>query len=132
MDPGHKKPIVLLYVEMFPQGPNGDAFAYYCNGTLVRGKSLVFECGPHCKCSSNCRDCVTRKGIKNRFEVFRSRETAFGVRSLDLIQAGPFICVYVGIVLAREQAQVFTMNGDSLIYASRFAEKWKEWGDICV
>ncbi|KAK6138954.1 hypothetical protein DH2020_027300 [Rehmannia glutinosa] len=69
-------------------------------------------------------------GIKNRFEVFRSRETGWGVRSLDLIQVGSFICEYTGVVLTREQVQVFTMNGDSLIYPSHFGERWKEWGNL--
>ncbi|KAL3828307.1 hypothetical protein ACJIZ3_017109 [Penstemon smallii] len=109
---------------------NGGEFAYDYNGNLVRGKPLVFECGPHCRCPPSCRNRLTQKGIRNRFEVFRSRETGWGVRSLDLIQAGSFICEYAGIVLTREQAQLFTMNGDSLIYPSRFGERWKEWGDL--
>ncbi|KAL0322603.1 UNVERIFIED_CONTAM: Histone-lysine N-methyltransferase family member SUVH9 [Sesamum angustifolium] len=109
---------------------NGGEFAYDMNGILVRGKPLIFECGPHCCCPPMCRNRVTQKGVKNRFEVFRSRETGWGVRSLDLIQAGSFICEYAGVVLTCEQAQIFTMNGDSLIYPSRFAQRWKEWGDL--
>jgi len=61
---------------------------------------------------------------------FRSRETGWGVRSLNLIQAGSFICEYAGVVLTREQAQLFTMNGDSLVYPNRFADRWTEWGDL--
>lgn len=109
---------------------NGGEFAYDLNGILVRGKPLVFECGPHCSCPPTCRNRVTQKGIRNRFEVFRSRETGWGVRSMDLIQAGSFICEYAGIVLTREQAHIFTMNGDSLIYPNRFAKRWKEWGNL--
>ncbi|KAL7145081.1 hypothetical protein ABFS83_07G055300 [Erythranthe nasuta] len=109
---------------------NGGEFAYDLNGILVRGKPLVFECGPHCRCPPTCRNRVTQKGIKNRFEVFRSRETGWGVRTLDLIQAGSFICEYAGIVLTREQAELVTMNGDNLVYPSRFSENWKEWGDL--
>ncbi|XP_059632287.1 histone-lysine N-methyltransferase family member SUVH9-like [Cornus florida] len=109
---------------------NGGEFAYDNNGTLIRGKPLIFECGPHCRCPPTCRNRVSQKGVKNRFEVFRSRETGWGVRSLELIQAGAFICEYAGVVLTREQAQVFTMNGDSLIYPNRFTERWAEWGDL--
>lgn len=109
---------------------NGGEFAYDSNGNLVRGKPLIFECGPNCSCPPSCRNRVTQKGVRNRFEVFRSRETGWGVRSLDLIQAGSFICEYAGIVLTREQAQIFTMNGDRLIYPSRFAESWKQWGNL--
>ncbi|KAL7615026.1 hypothetical protein Lser_V15G06028 [Lactuca serriola] len=109
---------------------NGGEFAYDQNGLLVRGKPLIFECGPHCGCSATCRNRVSQNGIKNRFEVFRSRETGWGVRSLDLIQAGSFICEYTGVILTREQAQLFTMNGDNLVYPNRFGERWAEWGDL--
>lgn len=109
---------------------NGGEFAYDSNGLLVRGKPLIFECGPHCRCPPGCQNRVSQKGVRNRFEVFRSRETGWGVRSLDLIQAGSFICEYSGVVLTREQAQLFTMNGDSLIYPNRFSERWAEWGDL--
>ncbi|KAL3626111.1 Histone-lysine N-methyltransferase member suvh2 [Castilleja foliolosa] len=109
---------------------NGGEFAYDSHGILLKGKPLVFECGPHCRCSNNCRNRVSQKGIRHRFEVFRSRETGWGLRSLDLIQAGSFICEYSGVVLTSEQAKLFTMNGDNLIYPSRFAERWKERGDL--
>ncbi|GFZ10704.1 SU(VAR)3-9 homolog 9 [Actinidia rufa] len=109
---------------------NGDEFAYDRNGILLRGKPLIFECGTNCSCPPNCRNRVTQKGVMNRFEVFRSRETGWGVRSLDLIKAGAFICEFAGVVLTREQAQIFSMNGDSLVYPNRFAERWAEWGDL--
>ncbi|KAJ0816119.1 putative [histone H3]-lysine(4) N-trimethyltransferase chromatin remodeling SET family [Helianthus annuus] len=109
---------------------NGGDFAYDSNGLLVRGKPLIFECGPHCRCPATCQNRVSQKGLRNRFEVFRSQETGWGVRSLDLIQAGSFICEYTGVVLTREQAQLFTMNGDSLVYPNRFGERWAEWGDL--
>ncbi|KAK9072422.1 hypothetical protein SSX86_008856 [Deinandra increscens subsp. villosa] len=109
---------------------NGDGFAYDSNGLLVRGKPLIFECGPHCRCPATCQNRVSQKGVRNRFEVFRSRETGWGVRSLDLIQAGSFICEYTGVILTRQQAQLFSMNGDSLVYPNRFGERWAEWGDL--
>ncbi|CAA2984969.1 histone-lysine N-methyltransferase family member SUVH9-like [Olea europaea subsp. europaea] len=111
---------------------NGGEFAYDLNGILVRGKSLIFECGPHCQCPPTCRNRVSQKGLRHRLEVFRSRETGWGARSLDLIQAGSFICEFTGIVLTHEQAQIFTMNGDSLVYPSRFPDRWAEWGDLSL
>ncbi|KAI3518485.1 hypothetical protein L1887_07281 [Cichorium endivia] len=116
--------------DCFCASKNGGEFAYDQSGLLVRGKPLIFECGPHCRCPATCRNRVTQNGIKNRFEVFRSRETGWGVRSLDLIQAGSFICEYTGVILTREQTQLFTMNGDNLIYPNRFGERWAEWGDL--
>ncbi|KAL2334160.1 hypothetical protein Fmac_015373 [Flemingia macrophylla] len=109
---------------------NGGEFPYTLQGHLVKGKPLIFECGPFCSCPPHCRNRVSQKGLRNRLEVFRSRETAWGVRSLDLILAGAFICEFAGVVLTREQAQLLTMNGDSLIYPNRFSERWAEWGDL--
>ena len=109
---------------------NGGDFPYTLQGHLVKGKPLIFECGPFCSCPPHCRNRITQKGLKYRLEVFRSLQTAWGVRSLDLIQAGTFICEFAGVVLTREQAQLFAMNGDSSIYPNRFSERWAEWGDL--
>ncbi|CAA3009230.1 histone-lysine N-methyltransferase family member SUVH9-like [Olea europaea var. sylvestris] len=109
---------------------NGGEFAYDMNGILVIGKPLIIECGPNCLCPPTCRNRVSQMGVKKRFEVFRSRETGWGVRSLDLIRAGSFICEFAGIVLTREQTQIVTMNGDCLIHPSRFSKRWEEWGDL--
>lgn len=109
---------------------NGGEFPYDQNGFLLRGKPVIFECGTFCRCPPQCRNRVTQNGLTNRLEVFRSRETGWGVRSLDLIHAGAFICEYTGVILTREQAQIFSMNGDSLIYPHRFSDRWTEWGDL--
>ncbi|GAU40499.1 hypothetical protein TSUD_189810 [Trifolium subterraneum] len=55
---------------------NGGEFPYNLQGLLVRGKPLIFECGPFCSCPPNCRNRVAQKGIKFRLEVFRSTQTA--------------------------------------------------------
>ncbi|KAF5185094.1 Histone-lysine N-methyltransferase Su(var)3-9 [Thalictrum thalictroides] len=109
---------------------NGGGFPYDHNGILLRGRPLVFECGTSCRCPPTCRNRVSQSGVKYRLEIFRSRETGWGVRPLDLIPAGSFICEYTGVVLTMQQATIFAMNGDSLVYPSRFPERWMEWGDI--
>lgn len=114
----------------FCAAKNGGELAYDYNGLLMRGKPVIFECGASCQCPPNCRNRVSQRGLRSRLEVFRSRETGWGVRSLDLIPAGSFICEYAGVALTREQSQIFTMNGDNLVYPNRFSEKWAEWGDL--
>lgn len=109
---------------------NGGEFAYDHNGLLTRGKPVIFECGPFCKCPPTCRNRVTQKGLSSKLEIFRSKETNWGVRTLELIQAGAFICEYAGVVLTRDQAQIFSMSGDPLVYPSRFTAKWTKWGDL--
>ncbi|KAJ8441675.1 hypothetical protein Cgig2_019062 [Carnegiea gigantea] len=66
-----------------------------------------------CNCVTSCHDgclCVLKNGGEIPYDY-----NGFLLR---------------GVVLTREQAQVFSMNGDSLIYPGRFAEKWAEWGDV--
>ncbi|KAL6002241.1 Histone-lysine N-methyltransferase member suvh2 [Asimina triloba] len=109
---------------------NGGEFAYDNNGILLRGKPLVYECGRSCHCPESCRNRVSQKGLRHRLEIFRSRETGWGVRSLDMIRAGAFICEYTGVILTKQQASVVAMSGDSLIYPDRFPGRWVEWGDI--
>ncbi|CAF2111647.1 unnamed protein product [Brassica napus] len=110
---------------------NGGEFAYDYNGNLIRMRPLVHECGPGCKCPPTCRNRVTQKGLRSKLEVFRSVETGWGVRCLDILHAGAFICEYVGVALTREQANILTMNGDTLVYPARFcSDRWKDWGDL--
>ncbi|KAF6144415.1 hypothetical protein GIB67_024642 [Kingdonia uniflora] len=109
---------------------NGGELAYDKNGILLRGKPVIFECGRFCRCSANCKNRVSQRGLKHRLEIFRSRETGWGVRPLGMILAGEFICEFAGVVLTRQQAAILSMNGDSLVYPNRFPERWKEWGDI--
>ncbi|XP_047341965.1 histone-lysine N-methyltransferase family member SUVH9-like [Impatiens glandulifera] len=83
---------------------NGGDFAFDNQGHLVRGKPVVVECGPSCRCHPSCRNCVSQKGLRYMFKVFRSIETSWGARSLDLIQARSFTCEYAGIVLTKRQS----------------------------
>lgn len=109
---------------------NGGELPYDGDGTLLRGKPVVFECGALCGCGPSCQNRVTQKGLSKRLEVFRSRETGWGVKTLDFIQAGAFICEYAGVVLTKEQGEIVSMNGEPLVYPGRFAEKWKIYGDL--
>uniref|UniRef100_A0A0E0LJW1 SET domain-containing protein n=1 Tax=Oryza punctata TaxID=4537 RepID=A0A0E0LJW1_ORYPU len=109
---------------------NGGEFAYDKLGALLRGKPLVYECGPYCRCPPSCPNRVSQKGLRNRLEVFRSRETGWGVRSLDLIKAGTFICEFSGIVLTHQQSEIMAANGDCLVRPSRFPPRWLDWGDV--
>ncbi|KAG2240281.1 hypothetical protein Bca4012_024303 [Brassica carinata] len=110
---------------------NGGQFAYDYNGNLIRMRPLIHECGPACMCPPTCRNRVTQKGLRSSLEVFRSVETGWGVRCLDILHAGAFICEYVGVALTREQANILTMNGDTLVYPARFSSaRWKDWGDL--
>ncbi|XP_052164822.1 histone-lysine N-methyltransferase family member SUVH9-like [Oryza glaberrima] len=114
-----------------------DGPVYTSDGILLRGRPLVYECGPLCGCPMTCPNRVTQQGMKHRLEVFRSKETGWGVRTLDLIQPGAFICEYAGDVLSLDShsgdAPLPPMeDGSSIIDPTKFPERWREWGDASV
>ncbi|KAJ6808816.1 histone-lysine N-methyltransferase, H3 lysine-9 specific SUVH3-like [Iris pallida] len=78
---------------------NGGNLPYSSGGILVSRKPLIYECGASCSCSTNCRNRLTQKGTTIRFEVFKTTNKGWGLRSLDPIRAGTFICEYTGEVV---------------------------------
>lgn len=84
---------------------NGGEIPYNRNGALVETKSLVYECGPHCKCPLSCYNRVSQRGIKIKLEVFKTGTRGWGVRALTSIPSGSFICEYAGELLEDKEAE---------------------------
>uniref|UniRef100_A0A0A9FH02 SET domain-containing protein n=1 Tax=Arundo donax TaxID=35708 RepID=A0A0A9FH02_ARUDO len=104
--------------------------AYNKDDTLVTGRPVVYECGALCGCPMTCVNRVTQRGMKHQLEVFRSTETGWGVRTLDLIQPGAFVCEYSGdMIIMDDQSGNALMEDRSIIDPNRFPERWREWGD---
>ncbi|XP_044460144.1 histone-lysine N-methyltransferase family member SUVH9-like [Triticum aestivum] len=104
---------------------NGGGAVYNEDGTLIRGRPVVYECGALCGCTTrSCFNRSTQVGMEHRLEVFRSMQTDWGVRTLDLIQPGAFVCEYSGDVVTGD----VTMDEGCVIDPKRFPKKWREWG----
>ncbi|KAG2321946.1 hypothetical protein Bca52824_015159 [Brassica carinata] len=69
----------------------------YLNRILVCRKPMVYECGDACPCPPDCHNRVTQTGLKIRVEVFKTEKCGWGLRSLEPIRAGTFICELVGM-----------------------------------
>ncbi|CAL5196425.1 unnamed protein product [Lathyrus oleraceus] len=82
------------------QRNEGD-FPYTANSILVSRKPLIHECGPMCRCLPNCKNRVSQTGLKQQMEVFKTKDRGWGLRTLDPIRAGSFICEYAGEVVDR-------------------------------
>ncbi|XP_015876149.2 histone-lysine N-methyltransferase, H3 lysine-9 specific SUVH1 [Ziziphus jujuba] len=80
------------------QNSGGD-FPFTANGILVSRKPLIHECGPSCRCFPNCKNRVSQSGVKIHLEVFKTKDRGWGLRSLDPLRAGSFICEYAGEVI---------------------------------
>ncbi|KAL1532474.1 [histone H3]-lysine(4) N-trimethyltransferase [Salvia divinorum] len=93
---------------------NGGAIPYNHNGALVETKTLVYECGPHCKCPPSCYNKATQRGIKFQLEIFKTEYRGWGVRALSSIPSGSFICEYVGELLDDIEAEERIGNDEYL------------------
>ncbi|XP_044354341.1 histone-lysine N-methyltransferase, H3 lysine-9 specific SUVH5-like [Triticum aestivum] len=84
---------------------NGGKIPFRKTGGLLEEKPLIYECGPSCKCPPTCRNRVGQHGIAFRLQVFKTASMGWGVRSLDFIPTGRFVCEYIGELLDNEDAQ---------------------------
>ncbi|KAK1400370.1 hypothetical protein POM88_010233 [Heracleum sosnowskyi] len=76
------------------------------NGALTKAKeTIVYECGPSCKCPPSCMNRVGQHGLKIQLEVFKTETRGWGIRSRNFISSGSFICEYVGELLEDKQAE---------------------------
>ncbi|BFG20845.1 hypothetical protein CerSpe_071190 [Prunus speciosa] len=75
------------------------------NNTITDKKSLIYECGTTCKCSSSCKNRISQHGIQFKLEVFRTKSKGWGVRSRSYIPRGSFICEYVGEILQDKEVK---------------------------
>ncbi|XP_057530846.1 histone-lysine N-methyltransferase, H3 lysine-9 specific SUVH4-like [Amaranthus tricolor] len=91
---------------------NGSDFPYVQRdgGRLIEAKAVVFECGPNCACGGMCINRTSQKGLRYRFEVFRTPKKGWGVRSWDYIPAGAPICEYTGVLKRSDEADSVLEN----------------------
>ncbi|KAF2322964.1 hypothetical protein GH714_032477 [Hevea brasiliensis] len=91
---------------------NGCDFPYVHRdgGRLIEAKAIVFECGPNCGCGPHCVNRTSQRGLKYRFEVFRTPKKGWAVRSWDFIPSGAPICEYVGVLMRTEDLDSISDN----------------------
>lgn len=69
-----------------------------CKGHLAR--KFIKECWSKCGCDMQCGNRVIQRGITYNLQVFFTREgKGWGLRTMDELPKGAFICEYVGEVL---------------------------------
>ena len=93
---------------------NGGEIPFNHNGDIVEVKPIVYECGPKCKCPSTCHNRVSQLGINIQLEIYKTNSMGWGVRSLNSIPSGSFICEYIGEVLEEKEAEQRTSNDEYL------------------
>uniref|UniRef100_A0A674N6Z9 Euchromatic histone-lysine N-methyltransferase 2 n=1 Tax=Takifugu rubripes TaxID=31033 RepID=A0A674N6Z9_TAKRU len=67
---------------------------------------LIFECNMACSCHRACKNRVVQSGIRVRLQLYRTEKMGWGVRALQDIPQGSFICEYVGELISDAEADV--------------------------
>lgn len=64
----------------------------------------IYECNKTCKCSSSCLNRVVQHPLSQKLQLFLTEKKGWGVRCLNDIPQGSFICIYVGYLLTEADA----------------------------
>ncbi|CAI5794360.1 histone-lysine N-methyltransferase EHMT1 isoform X1 [Podarcis lilfordi] len=67
---------------------------------------LIFECNHACSCWRNCRNRVVQNGLRIRLQLYRTQKMSWGVRTMQDIPLGTFVCEYVGELISDSEANV--------------------------
>ncbi|XP_003973774.2 histone-lysine N-methyltransferase SETMAR [Takifugu rubripes] len=67
--------------------------------------SPVFECNALCGCSDACSNRAVQRGLRLKLEVFSTKNKGWGVRTLEMIPNGTFVCEYAGEVISFAEAR---------------------------
>ncbi|XWS38648.1 hypothetical protein CRYUN_Cryun19dG0148800 [Craigia yunnanensis] len=109
---------------------NGGEIPYNHNGAIVEAKPLVYECGPTCKCSASCYNRVSQHGIKFQLEIFKTESRGWGVRSLNSVPSGSFICEYAGELLEDREAEERKGNDEYLFDIGNNCSDSSLWDEL--
>lgn len=64
----------------------------------------IYECNSKCRCDKRCVNRVAQNHLAVRLQVFKTEKRGWGLRCLDDIPAGGFICIYAGQLLTEQGA----------------------------
>ncbi|XP_006184187.2 histone-lysine N-methyltransferase SETDB2 isoform X1 [Camelus ferus] len=90
----------------------------------------IYECSLLCKCNRRmCQNRVVQHGPQVRLQVFKTEKKGWGVRCLDDIDRGTFVCIYSGRLLSRsntDKPDAIEENGkEENITKNMFSKKRK-------
>ncbi|XP_062816509.1 histone-lysine N-methyltransferase EHMT1 isoform X3 [Anolis carolinensis] len=96
---------------------------------------LIFECNHACSCWRTCRNRVVQNGLRARLQLFRTRNMGWGVRTMQDIPLGTFVCEYVGELISDSEANdrdVYCIDARFYGNISRFINHFCEPNLIAV
>ncbi|KAK2665640.1 hypothetical protein Ddye_004214 [Dipteronia dyeriana] len=106
---------------------------YICKGHLMR--KFIKECWTKCGCGRNCGNRVVQRGITAKLQVFSTSEgKGWGVRTLQELEKGTFVCEYVGEIVTNmelyERNEERTTNDERHTYPVLLDADWASEGHL--
>ncbi|KAI3469832.1 hypothetical protein Pfo_026495 [Paulownia fortunei] len=107
---------------------SGKNLSAKCKGHVMR--KFIKECWDKCGCSMKCGNRVVQQGITAKLQVFMTPEKGWGLRTLEDIPKGAFICEYVGEVVTNKELFERSMRntGDKHNYTILLDADWSSQG----
>ncbi|CAI0433557.1 unnamed protein product [Linum tenue] len=85
-------------------------FPAKCNGHLIR--KFIKECWVKCGCAEGCGNRAVQRGINCNLQVFMTHAgKGWGVRALQDLPKGTFVCEYAGEILTNTELYERNMTG---------------------
>eukprot|EP00092_Neocalanus_flemingeri_P039054 GFUD01042514.1.p1 GENE.GFUD01042514.1~~GFUD01042514.1.p1 ORF type:complete len:1002 (-),score=358.73 GFUD01042514.1:84-3089(-) len=63
----------------------------------------IYECNSLCNCAKTCLNRVAQNPLRLKLQVFKTAKRGWGIRTLNDIPGGTYICVYVGNLFCTEE-----------------------------
>ncbi|XP_033001223.1 histone-lysine N-methyltransferase SETDB2-like [Lacerta agilis] len=68
--------------------------------------SGIYECSVLCSCDKiMCQNRLVQHGLQVRLQVFKTEKKGWGVRCLDDIDKGTFVCTYSGKLMSKDESR---------------------------
>ncbi|KAI4455327.1 histone-lysine n-methyltransferase eggless [Holotrichia oblita] len=75
----------------------------------------IYECNKKCKCAATCLNRVVQNPLHHKLQIFQTDMKGWGIRCLNDIPQGSFICIYAGVLLTEDMA-----NRDGKFYGDEY------------
>ncbi|NXL64785.1 SETB2 methyltransferase, partial [Chordeiles acutipennis] len=100
-------------ISLSPSNKTSHGYSYKrLEGPVPSG---IYECSVLCRCDKMmCQNRVVQHGIQVRLQVFNTEKKGWGVRCLDDIDKGTFVCTYSGRLMSRAEVSVLGDAGQEL------------------
>ncbi|CAI9118053.1 OLC1v1019566C1 [Oldenlandia corymbosa var. corymbosa] len=101
----------FFYCQACPlERPKSKSLSGACKGHLIR--KFIKECWYKCGCTMACGNRVVQRGINRKLQVFMTKEKGWGLRTLEDLPKGAFVCEYVGEIVTN--TEMFDRNSRSI------------------